>query len=546
MSENRHIARAAGVVGVLTLASRIAGLARDVIIGYYFGTGVAADAFFVAFRIPNLLRRFVAEGATSVAFIPVFTDYLTHRGRDEAVMVARVLMTSLAVLLAMLCAAGVGLAPVWVRVFVPGFAAEPGKMLLTVRLAQMVFPYIALVGMVSVCGGLLNSLRHFATPALSPLVLNLAMIAAAVLVCPHLSTPIYGLAGGVLVGGLLQVLLQVVPLLRRGFVLRPLWRPRHPAVRRVLWLMAPTLFGAAVYQVNLMINTIFASMLPAGSVSFLWYATRVFEFPLGLFAVALGTAALPSFAAQAARGAHEEMRRSLAFAVRLTNFITLPATAGLVVLATPITVVLFRRGAFQMAQAEMTARALQAFALGLWSVSVGRLLVPACYALRDPRSPVVAGLIAFLANLAFILLLIGPVPGGPSTLQGAVSWLTRTLCLWDLGHAGLAAATSLSATVNLVVLAVVVSRRLGGLELRSLAASFGRSLVATAVMVPAVVFAAGRIEWATAPFGRAAAVLAVAIGIGLAVFAAVACLMGGPEVAVVAQTVRARVLGRDR
>ncbi len=308
MSENRRIARAAGLVGFFTLISRFAGLIRDAVVGYYFGTGVAADAFFVAFRLPNLLRRFVAEGAMGVAFIPVFSDYLANRSREDTVTAARAVATVMAVLLAALTIVGVVFAPEWTRLFAPGFVAEPGKFELTVALTRLVFPYLFFIGLVALTGGLLNAYRHFTSPAMSPIFLNLAMIGATVLLCPHLPQPIYGLAYGVLIGGALQLALQVPPLLRRGLHLWPRWEPGHAAVRRVFWLMAPTVFGAAVYQINVMVDTILASVLPSGSVSYLWYADRVFEFPLGIFAVALGTGALPSFSTLAARRAYGTTR----------------------------------------------------------------------------------------------------------------------------------------------------------------------------------------------------------------------------------------------
>src|SRR5262245_10094195 len=272
MSENRRIARAAGLVGFFTLISRMAGLVRDSVVGYYFGTGLAADAFFVAFRIPNLLRRFVAEGAMSVAFIPVFTDYLTNRTREEAIDAGSALATLMAAILLVITAIGIVFAPFWTSLFAPGFAEDPEKFRLTVTLTRLVFPYIFLISLVALTSGILNSLRHFAAPAMSPIFLNLAMIGAAFFLCPRLAVPVEGLAYGVVIGGVFQLALQIPPLLRRRVHLRPFWHPRHEAVRRALGLMAPMLFGTAVYQINIMVDTILASVLPSGSVSYLWYA----------------------------------------------------------------------------------------------------------------------------------------------------------------------------------------------------------------------------------------------------------------------------------
>jgi putative peptidoglycan lipid II flippase len=542
MSENRRIVRAAGLVGLLTLVSRIAGLVRDAVVGYYFGTGMAADAFFVAFRLPNLLRRFVAEGAMSVAFIPVLTDYVTNRSRAAAAEAASALATVMAAGLAVVVVVGMVWAPAWTALFAPGFVEVPAQFALTVTLTRMVFPYIFLISLVALAAAMLNSLRHFAAPALSPVFLNLSMIATAVFLAPHLAVPIHGLAYGVLIGGVCQLALQVPPLLRYGVRIVPLWRPGHEAVRRALGLMAPMVFGAAVYQINLLVGTVLASVLPAGSVSYLWYAGRVFEFPLGIFAVALGTAALPSFAVQAARGARDELRHSLAFSIRLTNCIVLPATVGIMALATPITSVLFQRGAFGHGEVLSTARALTAFATALWSVSMVRLLVPACYALRDTRAPVIAAACGFVANVTFSVLLMGPIAAtGGSRLADAIAALTRALWVVDLRHVGLALATSLSAMVNLIVLAALLRRHLGQLGVAELLPSFLRSLLASLAMLPVLHVIAARADWAQSGvlLAHAAVLLAAIVG-GGALFAAVALLLGGDEVQAAMRVVRER------
>jgi putative peptidoglycan lipid II flippase len=546
MSENRQIVRAAGLVGFFTFISRIAGLVRDSVVGYYFGTGLAADAFFVAFRVPNLLRRFVAEGAMSVAFIPVFTDYLTNRSREDAVEAASALATLMALLLMVITTIGIVFAPFWTALFAPGFVEEPGKFALTVTLTRLVFPYIFLISMVSLTSGILNSLRHFAAPAMSPIFLNLSMIGAALLLCPRLAVPVKGLAYGVVIGGMLQMAVHIPPLVRHGIRVRPLWHPRHDAVRRALSLMGPMLFGAAVYQINIMIDTILASVLPSGSVSYLWYADRVFEFPLGIFAVALGTAALPSFSAQAARGAYDELRRSLSFSIRLTNFITLPAAVGIMTLAIPITSVLFQRGAFGYDEAVLTARALSAFAVGLWSVSMVRLIVPAFYAMEDTRTPVITAAGAFVANCCLSLILMGPVAAsGGSRVADGIATITQTISLFNMRHAGLALSTSLAATVNLILLVVFLRRRLGQLGGREVVPSFVRSLIAAVAMVPVVRFIAGLTDWSQRGHLLVhASVLLVAMSAGMLVFLLVALLLGGDEVQAVTRIVRQQLQRR--
>ncbi|MCX8071848.1 MAG: murein biosynthesis integral membrane protein MurJ [Candidatus Binatia bacterium] len=529
MSENRAIARAAGLVAVFTFLSRLAGLVRDASVGYFFGTGLAADAFFVAFRIPNLLRRFVAEGAMSTAFIPIFTEYWTTRPRQEAVRAARVLATMFALVVGGIALAGILLAEPLTALFAPGFTADAEKFALTVTLTRWTFPYIALVSLVALCSGILNSLRHFAAPAMSPIFLNLAMIGGAA-ASPWVSPPVQALAYGVLVGGVVQLALQVGSLARLGIVLAPEWEPRHEAVLRSARLLLPTVFGAAVYQINLLVDTVLASALPAGSVSYLWYADRVFEFPLGLFAVALGTAALPSFSAQAARREWEEMRASLRFAIRSTSFIVTPATLGLAALAFPIVAVLFERGAFTAAEARQTAYALTAFAVGLWPVAVLRVVVPAFYALQDTRTPVWTAAAAFVANVLFSLSLMGPVESGPSPVLRALAWLTVQLHLADFRHAGLALSTSLAATVNLLLLLTILRRKLGPLGLRALLPSFVRDAAAALAMLPLLWRLQAHLTWASSePLWWRTTWLLVCVAAGVLVFALVHTLLGGRE-----------------
>lgn len=541
MSENRRIARAAGVVGIFTLLSRIAGLARDVAVGYFFGTGAAADAFFVAFRIPNLLRRFVAEGAMSIALIPVFTDYVTNRSRAETEEAMSAVATLMALVLLVLTAAGVVFAPELTALFAPGFAADAEKFRLTIELTRRVFPFIFLVSMVALATGVLHSVRHFAAPALAPVLLNIAIIAAALL-SGRFAEPVLALAWGVIVGGVVQILIQIPPIARAGLRLRPLWRPNHPAVRRSLLLMAPMLFGAAVYQINVLVSTVFASLLPGGSVSYLWYADRVFEFPLGIFAVALGTAVLPSFSTQAARGALGEMWRSLSFSMRLMTLIVIPATVGLFALAGPITNVLFQRGAYGPEQVAETAFALRAYAAGLWSVSMARLVVPAFYALGDTRTPVQCAALAFVANLLASLMLMGPIAADGTAAVDAIARLTAALGVVDLRHAGLALATSIAATVNFAFLIVLLGRRLPDLRLAELAPSLGRSALASAAMLPVVLLVAGGADFsAGSALVWRASVLFAAVAAGGAVYAAVLLLTGGEETAALRRLVVARL-----
>lgn len=544
MSEKRQIARAAGLVGGLTVVSRITGLVRDIVVGYLFGAGTGADAFFVAYRIPNLLRRLVAEGAATAAFIPVFTGYLNSGPRAEADRVARVLFTMMALVLAAITVLGIVFAGPITALFAPGFAAVPGKLELTIGLTRLVFPYIFCIGMVAAAMGVLNALRDFGAPAISPIVMNVVMVVATIGLAPWLG--IYSLAVAVLLGGVAQVLSQLPALRRLAIPLAPLWAPRHPAVGRVGALMLPTVFGSAVYQINVLVSTMFASLLPAGSVAYLWYAERLFEFPLGVFAVALSTAALPSFATLAKRDL-AAFRDTVAFALRLVNLIALPAAIGLALTAEPLTSVLFIRGQFTPADAAATAIAVRWYAVGLWSVACVRVLVPAFYALEDTRTPVVTAAVAFLANLLFVMLLIGPLPSPPDSFFGqTMARVSHAVGIVDLRHGGLALSTSLAATVNLVLLAALLGRRAGGFAWGSWLGSMLRTLLASATMVPVVLAIVSRVEWFDGSLSLAARVgwLALAVGAGGAVCTLALNALGGPEVVAFRRALAGRIFRR--
>lgn len=544
MSEKRQIARAAGLVGGLTVVSRVTGLVRDIVVGYLFGAGTGADAFFVAYRIPNLLRRLVAEGAATAAFIPVFTGYLTHDTREEANRVARILFTMMALVLGAITVLGIVFAGPITALFAPGFAAVPGKLELTVELTRVVFPYIFCIGMVAAAMGVLNALRDFWAPAMSPVVMNVVMIAATIGLASRLG--IYSLAVAVLVGGAAQVVSQIPALRRMGIPLAPLWAPRHAAVRRVGALMLPTVFGSAVYQINVLVSTMFASLLPAGSVAFLWYAERLFEFPLGVFAVALSTAALPSFATLAKRDV-AAFRDTVAFALRLVNLIALPAAIGLALTAEPLTSVLFIRGHFTASDAAATAVAVRYYSVGLWSVACVRVLVPAFYALEDTRTPVVTAAAAFLANLVFVVLLIGPLPSPPDSVFGQImASVTHAIGVLDLRHGGLALSTSLAATVNLVLLAALLSRRAGGFAWGSWLSSMLRTAVASATMIPVVRVIVDHVEWfdGVTPLRVRILWLLVAVTAGAGVCGLALSVLGGPEVVSMRRALVARLSRR--
>lgn len=450
--------KAAGVVGTATLLSRILGLVRDMVIAGLFGAGMVADAFIIAFTIPNMLRRLFAEGSLTISFIPVFTEYLYKHGREEAFRLARSACWLLAIILTAVSVLGVLLSPVIVKVIGLGFTS-PAKFELTVLLTRIMFPYIFFISLVALCMGILNSLGHFAAPALAPVLLNLAMITSAVLIGPYLEKPIVGLAIGVVLGGVLQLGLQFPFMIRKGFrllVRSPLY---HAAVKRIALLITPAVLSAAVYQVNVLVIRLLATLLQEGSVSYLYYADRLVQFPLGVFAMALATAVLPSLSKHAALDDVEGLKSSFSYALKLVFFITIPAMIGLIVLREPIVQLLFQRGAFDPVTTRLTAEAILYFSLGLWAVSGVRIVVPAFYAVKDPKTPVKIAIISLLVNIVLSILLMGP-----------------------MRHGGLALATSLASGVNLTLLIIALRKRLGRIGAHDILASVLKSTASAAVM----------------------------------------------------------------
>lgn len=519
MSEKGKVTRAAGIVGSATLLSRVFGYVRDMVTAYYFGAGPLADAFIAAFRIPNMLRRLFAEGSLSISFVPVFTETLSRDGRQEAYRMAGAALRLLSLILAVVAVIGVLASPWIVSAIAAGFKGDPAKFELTVLLSRIMFPYVVFICLVALCMGILNVLGHFAAPALAPVALNLAMIASLVVggvVTSDGETRVIFLAWGVLLGGLLQLGMQVPVLWRRGFQVfkpGPVW---HPALATVGRLMLPAVFGAAVYQVNMFIGTMLASLLDTGSITGLYYADRLVQFPLGVFAISIGTAVLPSLSRQMADKDLAGVAETFSFGLRFTLFITLPATAGLVVLRHPLIALLFGRGAFDAAAVDLTADALLYYAVGLWAISCVRVTVPLYYAFKDTRTPVQVAVAAIAMNIALSCLLMGP-----------------------MAHRGLALAVSLSSMANFLLLVfLLVKRGMVQLDYGSILVSVARSGVASLIM--------GGVVWQglvwLAPDGGytfVSAAVSTAFGVvaGVGVYFGAARLLKSPELLTVQQII---------
>ncbi len=438
-SENSKVVRAAGIVGAATMISRVFGLVRDMVIAAFFGASWMTDAFWIAFRIPNMLRRLLGEGSLTISFVPVFTEYLEKKSKEEAIELAQNVFTILSIILAVVSVLGILLSPIIVGILAPGFISDPHKFSLTVFLNQLMFPYIFFIALVALCMGILNSFRHFTAPALSPVLLNIAMIATAFALRPFFNEPITSLAIGVLIGGVLQLAMQWPVLLKFGIKFKFRFNLRHPGLKQIGMLMLPAIFSAGVGTINTLITgMILASLLPSGSVTYLFYADRIMELPLGIFAIAIGTAALPSFSKHVATDQMDELKSGIAFSLRLMLFVTIPAMVALMALNLPIISVLFQRGAFDARAAQLTGQALFCYALGLWALSVLRVFISSFFALHDSKWPLKAAIVALIVNIVASVALMYP-----------------------LKHNGIALALSISAAVHVLILAFVLRNKIG-------------------------------------------------------------------------------------
>lgn len=459
MKEEKQLAKAAGIISAATLLSRILGFIRDMMLARLFGATLAADAFFVAYRIPNMLRELFAEGAMAAAFIPVFTEYLTHKSRRDAWELASAVFTTLLTILTGITLLGILFSPFIVKLIAPGFTLSPEKVALTILLNQIMFPYLLFIGLSALMMGILNSLRSFAAPAFSPVMFNLCIILSAFLLSPLFDQPIIGIAIGVLIGGLVQFLFQIPSLRHQGFTLSLRFQPNHPGVKKIGKLLLPTMIGLSVTQVNILVNTLLASYLSEGSVTYLFYGMRLIHFPLGLFGIALATALLPTMAALSAQGDLDGLRLKLSFGLRLVLFITLPAMIGLIFLRVPIVHILFEHGHFTSQATLNTASAVLFYSLGLWAFAGARITIPTFYALQDTTTPARIGIFTMILNIILSLVLMGP-----------------------LAHNGLALATSLSAMFNFLALIIILQKRLGGLEVKRFFLSLLRTILACVIV----------------------------------------------------------------
>lgn len=424
-----NLLKVLATVSSMTLLSRILGFARDVVIARAFGAGMMTDAFFVAFKIPNLLRRLFAEGAFSQAFVPVLAEYKNRQGVEATRLLVDQVASLLFLALLVVSAVGMLAAPVVIYVTAPGFANDPDKQRLTIDLLRIVFPYILFISLTSLAGGILNTFSRFTVPAFTPVLLNVSFIVFGLFLAPQFDPPVKAIAWAVFVGGVAQLAFQVPFLARLGLLPRFRLRFDDPGVWRILRLMGPAAFGVSIAQISLLINVAFASFLTTGSVSWLYYADRLMEFPSGMLGAALGTILLPSLAKHHANAAPEEYSRLLDWGLRLTFLLALPAAAALAVLSVPLVSTLFMHGQFNAHDVLMTRNAVMAYSVGLVGIILVKILAPGFYARQNVKTPV---------KIAVLTL--------------GMTQVMNLVFVWPLAHSGLALAIGLGGCINAALL----------------------------------------------------------------------------------------------
>jgi putative peptidoglycan lipid II flippase len=513
---HEHVVRSAGIVSIAVAMSRVTGLLRESVMARLFGAGLIYDAFMLGFRIPNLTRDLFAEGALSSAFVPTFTDYLSTRSKQEAARLANLVASAIIIVVGAVCALGMIFAPALVHLLAPGYTEVPGKFELAVRMTRIMFPFLLLVALAAQAMGVLNACNKFGVPAMASTFFNLGSVGFGILLgyalgpALHLSH-IEGMAVGVVLGGALQLCWQLPSLHRLGFRFRPLIDWSDPGLVRIMKLMVPAILGNAAVQINVMVNTNFASTIydPVrgfdGPVSWLSYAFRFMQLPLGLFGVAIASATLPSISRSVAAGQMDEFRRTLSKSLGMVFLLTVPSSIGLVVLGKSIIGAIYQGGKFHVYDTEQTAVALSCYAIGLAGYAALKVLSPAFYALGDARMPMIVSLISIAINYAVAFTMVR---------------------VEKFGQAGLALSTSMVALFGFIVLFIILRARIGGVYGLELARGFAKVLLASAVMGAAVFATTHAMEhWIGISQLARLADLAVSLPAGLAVYYAMCRLL---------------------
>lgn len=508
---SRSLAKSTTVVGGMTLASRVMGFVRDVIFARFFGAGVGMDVFVVAFQIPNFLRRLFGEGAFSQAFVPVLSEYESQRTQEEVRALADRVAGTLGLILLVITVIGVVFSPLLILLFAPGFTGEEDKFVLATGMLRLTFPYLLFICLVAFAGGILNTYGRFAVPAFTPVLLNLVLIGSVFLLAPHFERPVYGLAAGVFIAGVAQLLFQIPFLARVGVLPRPRWGWSHEGVRRIIRLMLPAILGSSVAQINLIVDRVIASFLVTGSISWLYYSDRLLEFPLGVFAIALATVILPGLSRHHATRSAAAFSATLDWALRLAMVIALPAAVGMFFLAGPMVATLFNYGAFDDHDVRMAGYSVMAYAVGLMAFTLVKVLAPGYFSRQDTRTPVRISVISLVTNIVLNIAIVLPMMHYGFTAP----------------HAGLALATGVAAVLN----AGMLYRGLRRNGVYTPGDGWGwlatRVLLSNLVMAVLLWWLAGDIGgWMTTPWFDRGLRLTGCVGAGAAVYFAVLWISG--------------------
>lgn len=502
MSEEGRIAKSGGVIAGLTMVSRVLGLVRDQLAAAIFAAGPVADAFYVAFMIPNMLRKLAGEGSLTISFIPVFTEEIEKKGKAEAMKLAYSAFWVTLALLVIITAAGMVFAPLITRLIAPGFGNVPDKLELAAKMTFELFPFTITICMVALAMGILNSFRHFAAPAASQILLNVAMILAILIINGRYNFwhPGVALVVGVLVGGVLQFLVQLPPLLKHGFLFKPYLNLSHPGLKQIGRIMLPSVFAASIYQINVLVNVIFVSYFPGGR-SYIYYADRIIELPLAIFAIAIATAILPSLSSYSARDDLEKFGALLKFGLRFVAFLIIPSMLGLIFLRVPIVSLIYQHGKFTPADTANTALAMLFYALALWASAGARIMTQSFYALKNSRLPALCALAGMVINVV-----------GCATL-------TRVS---RLGFAGVALSTSVASMVNFALLFAIFRAKYIKIEMRELLGTLLRCAVAGVPLVVISIYVSSFELWLDP--GR---IMEKLLWVAAAILASMLCYFGG-------------------
>ncbi|MCW9024121.1 MAG: murein biosynthesis integral membrane protein MurJ [Gammaproteobacteria bacterium] len=503
--------KSTAIVSAMTLVSRISGLLRDIVMAYVFRIGVGTDAFFVAFKIPNFLRRLFAEGAFNQAFVPVLTEYKVQKEREDVVDLARHVAGTLAGLLSILTVVAVFATPVLITIIAPGYLNDPLKFDMTASMLRITFPYILFISLAALVAGLLNSYGRFAVPAFTPVFLNLILIAAAIWLAPKLDEPVFALAWGVFIAGIVQLGFQLPALYKLGFLRWPRWGWHHQGVRRVMKLMLPGIVGSSAMQINLLFDILIASFLVSGSISWLYYSDRLVEFPLGVFGIALATVILPNLSEKHAQGNPQAFSHMLDWALRWVILIATPAAVALAVLAGPLISTMFYHGQFSEQDVHMSTLSLMAYSIGLLGFIMVKVLAPGYFARQDTKTPVRIALIAMAANMLFNVIFVF----GMMALD------------FEGQHAGLALATTMSALLNASLLYRGLRRQNVYLPSRGWLRLFIQVLLACSAMLAGLLWLGGDLSsWLNAEPLERVGRLAIIVPAGAGVYFVALWIMG--------------------